>query len=70
MIAVTAVLVTQPMRAGALDSLVITENSSTSLTAILNGTTSLTVNPISADNWFIVDQEIRGTMPGLVRPNG
>ncbi len=37
MVAIAAALVTQPMRAGAIDTLVITENSSTSLTAILNG---------------------------------
>src|SRR6476661_2107661 len=53
MIAVTAALVTQPMRAGAIDTLVITENSSTALTAILNGTTALTVTPNGADNWTI-----------------
>jgi hypothetical protein len=53
MIAITAALVTQPMRAGAIDTLVITELSSTSLTAILNGTTSLTVNPSGADLWSI-----------------
>ena len=56
MIAIIAALVTQPMRAGAIDTLVITENSSTSLTALLttpSGTTSLTVTPNGADNWFI-----------------
>jgi hypothetical protein len=41
---VTAALVTQPMRAGVIDTLVITENSSTSLTAILNGDTA---NPLA-----------------------
>ena len=64
MIAVTPMLVTSPVRAGALDSLVITENSSTSLTAILNGTTSLTVIFNSADDWFIEDFRIQGTQPG------
>ena len=56
MIAIAAALVTQPMRATAINSLVITENSSTSLTAMLttsSGTTSLTVTPNSADNWTI-----------------
>ena len=59
MIAITAALVTQPMRAGAIDTLVITELSSTSLTALLttpSGTTSLTVTPdpfAAADIWFI-----------------
>ena len=48
--AIAAALVTQPVRAGVIDSLVITENSSTSLTATFNG------NPLSvtlnfADNW-------------------
>ena len=52
-IAITAALVTQPMRAGTIDTLVITENSSTSLTALLNGTTSLNVTFNSADNWTI-----------------
>jgi hypothetical protein len=52
MIAITAALVTQPMRAGAIDTLVITENSSTSLTAILNG------NPLA---WNLVL-----LMPGLL----
>ncbi len=36
MIAIAAALVTQPVHAGVIDSLVITENSSTSLTATLN----------------------------------
>ena len=59
MIAIAAALVTQPMRAGAIDTLLITENSSTSLTALLttpSGTTSLTVTPdpfAAADIWFI-----------------
>jgi hypothetical protein len=55
-IAIAAALVTQPMRATAIPpSLVITENSSTSLTAMLttsSGTTSLNVTG-SADNWTI-----------------
>ena len=51
-VAITATLVTQPMRAGVINTLVITENSSTSLTATLNG------NPLSvtfnfADSWTI-----------------
>src|SRR5437762_9469942 len=52
-IAITAALVTQPVRATAIQTLVITENSSTSLTALLNGTTSLTVTPNGADHWTI-----------------
>ena len=44
-IAIVAALVTQPVHATAINTLVITENSSTSLTALLNGTTSLTVTP-------------------------
>jgi hypothetical protein len=47
MIAITAALVTQPMRAGTIDTLVITEFSSTSLTAVLNGTTFLNVTLIN-----------------------
>jgi hypothetical protein len=56
MIAIAAALVTQPMRATAIDTLVITEFSSTSLTATLttsSGTTSLGVTPFGADQWFI-----------------
>jgi hypothetical protein len=55
-IAIAAALVTQPMRATAINTLVITENSSTSLTATLttsSGTTFLTVTPNGADNWFV-----------------
>ena len=52
-IAIVAALVTQPVRATAINTLVITENSSTSLTALLNGTTSLTVTPNGADEWFV-----------------
>jgi hypothetical protein len=46
-------LVTQRTRAGAIDTLLITENSSTSLTAILNGTTSLNVVNTGTDHWTI-----------------
>jgi VPDSG-CTERM motif len=56
MIAITAALLTQPMRASAIQTLVITENSSTSLTATLttsSGTTSLNVTSNGADRWFI-----------------
>jgi hypothetical protein len=60
MIAIAAALVTQPMRAGAIDTLLITENSSTSLTALLNGTTSLTVTPGAADQWRIALTGISG----------
>src|SRR5437773_1278154 len=52
-IAIAAVLVTQPVRATAIQTLVITEFSSTSLTALLNGTTSLSVTPNGADEWFV-----------------
>ena len=52
-IAIAAALVTQPVRATAIQTLVITEFSSTSLTATLNGTTSLTVTNNAADLWFI-----------------
>lgn len=52
-IAVTAALVTTPANAGVIDTLVITENSSTSLTALLNGTTTLNVLNTSSDNWTI-----------------
>lgn len=54
-IAITAALVTQPMRANVIQTLVITENSSTSLTALLNGTTFLNVfpNPSATDDWTI-----------------
>ena len=52
-IAIAAALVTQPVRATAIQTLVITEFSSTSLTATLNGTTSLSVTPGLADHWTI-----------------
>lgn len=52
-VAIAATLVTQPTRAGAINTLAITENSSTSLTAILNGTTSLSVTPNGIDAWTI-----------------
>lgn len=52
-VAVVAALVTQPMRATTINTLVITKNSSTSLTAILNGTTPLSVSPHGADSWTI-----------------
>src|SRR5438034_4961080 len=52
-IAIAAALVTQPVRATAIQTLVITENSSDSLTALLNGTTSLTVTFDFADQWTI-----------------
>ena len=58
-VAITAALVTQPMRAGAIDTLVITENSSTSLTAILNGN-SLPVTPNGADHWTIALAGVSG----------
>jgi hypothetical protein len=52
MVAITAALVTQPVRGGAINTLVITENNSNSLSAILNGTTALSVSG-SADVWTI-----------------
>ena len=63
MIAIAAALVTQPMRAGAIDSLVITENSSTSLTAILNGN-PLTVTFLAPDRWSIAATGLSGFGPG------
>lgn len=68
-IAIAAALVMQPMRAIAIQqTLVITENNSTStgLTATLttsSGTTSLTVTqPFSADNWLIALPGIGGDL--------
>ena len=58
LIAITATFVTQSLRASAIDTLVITENSSTSLTATLNGTTPLSVTFNSDDFWYI-------TLPGV-----
>jgi hypothetical protein len=51
-IAIAAALVTQPVRATAIQTLVITEFSSTSLTATLNGNALGVTNP-GADLWFI-----------------
>jgi len=63
-IAIAAALVTQPVRATAIQTLVITENSSTSLTALLNGTTFLPVTTnFSGDNWSI-------TLMGVSGPGG
>src|SRR5438876_4128059 len=65
-IAIAAALVTQPVRATAISTLVITENSSTSLTALLNGTTSLNVTPgANAETWFITLAGFGGPFPGL-----
>jgi VPDSG-CTERM motif len=63
MIAITAALVTQPMRATAINDLVITENSSMSLTATLN-LNPLNVTFNSADNWSIALAGVSG--PGGV----
>jgi hypothetical protein len=52
-ITIAAALVTQPMRANVIQTLVITENSSTSLTALFNGTTSLSVTNNGADLWLV-----------------
>jgi hypothetical protein len=55
-IAIASALVTQPMRATAVDTLLITETSSTSLTATLttsSGTTSLNVAFHGDDSWSI-----------------
>ena len=54
-IAIAAALVTQPVRAIPIQTLVITETSSTSLTALLNGTSFLNVfpNPSATDDWTI-----------------
>ena len=60
MVVITATLVTQPMRAGVIDSLIITELSSTSLTATLNGN-PLTVTLNFADNWTIALPGVSGT---------
>jgi len=67
MIAIAAALLTQPMRATEVDTLVITENNSTStgLTAILttsSGTTSLAVNTVpTADEWTITLRGVSGS---------
>lgn len=53
MIAIAA-LVTQPVRATALNSIIITENSSTSLSATYRGsTTGVTVNFVGTDSWNV-----------------
>ena len=64
-IAITTALLVQPMRAKAIDTLVITETSSTSLTAILNTSTSLNVtNGVNADSWFIALAGVSGPASG------
>ena len=62
-IAIAAALVTQPMRATAISTLVITENNSNSLTATLT-VGGIITSPIvsgSADNWTIALTGIFGT---------
>src|SRR5205809_6902647 len=68
-IAIAAALVTQPVRATAIQTLVITEFSSTSLTATLNGTTSLTVSNTAADQWLIDLVGIAGTQQFWAEPD-
>ena len=63
-IAITAPLVTPTTRASVSDTLLITENSSTSLTAILNGTASLPVTLDAPDFWFIILPGVGGTNGG------
>ena len=64
-IAIAAALVTQPVRATAISTLVITENSSDSLTALLNGTTYLSVTTnFSGDNWTIALMGVSTSLPG------
>src|SRR5438477_10985508 len=61
-IAIAAALLTQPVRATAIQTLLITENSSTDLSAVLNGTTNLTVTPgFAADTWTIALMGISGS---------
>src|SRR5712691_3806665 len=66
-IAIAAALLTQPMRASVIDNLVITENSPTSLTAILDGT-PLSVTNTSADNWNISLFGISDTQQNWTEP--
>ena len=52
MVAITAAFVTQPVRAAVINSIVITENSSTSLTVTYsNGSVSVNLN--ANDEWFV-----------------
>ena len=54
MVAITAALVTQPVRAIVINSIVITENSSTSLTVTYNGSTSgITITFIESEEWVV-----------------
>jgi hypothetical protein len=67
-IAIAAALTTQPVRATAIQTLVITEFSSTSLTATLNGTTPLTVSNFGADEWFIALAGVDGGQQNWFEP--
>jgi hypothetical protein len=71
MVAITAALVTQPMRAGTIDSLVFTEKSSNSLTATLNGT-ALSVTHVGTDGWFVTLAGVSGPIqpPGKLPLDG
>jgi hypothetical protein len=64
-ITIAAALLTQPMHAGAIDNLVFTENSSTSLTATLNGN-ALSVTRVGTDGWFVTLAGVSGPiqLPG------
>jgi hypothetical protein len=64
-ITIAAALITQPMRGGAIDSLVFTENNSRSLTATLNGNT-LSVTHVGTDGWFVTLAGVSGPiqLPG------
>jgi hypothetical protein len=64
-ITIAAALATQPMRAGAIDSLVFTENNSTSLTATLNGN-AVSVTHVGTDGWFVTLAGVSGPiqLPG------
>jgi hypothetical protein len=70
-ITIAAALVTQPMRASAIDNLVFTENSSTSLTATLNGN-ALSVTHVGTDGWFITLAGVSGPiqLPGKAPLDG
>jgi len=53
MVAITAILLSQPVRAGVINNIVLTENSDTSLTATYNGSTSGVTVSSGVHSWVI-----------------
>src|SRR5437879_4582313 len=67
MVAITAAWGTQPVFGGAVHQFVLTENSSTNLSVIYDGS-PLTVNFVSSDSWnFILPAGFVNTLAGFIQ---